>query len=140
MAWTITATIDAVYNVCSPMGNEMVKVKLACISDANATDTKLSSVLSRGDFMDILGGWLYEMKVVPGTGDDVPTAAWDIDIEDNENDHILDTDSNANDANTFHDGAKTIGHYPVIEEDPSFVSATLGAANTCTIYFKILKG
>lgn len=134
MAWTITETINA-YKVHHRMGEEMIEVKLACTSDANGTDTALSAETMR----QIMGGFLYEMKVVPGSGDEAPSAVFDIDIEDADNGHILDTDSNSVSLITYYDGAQTIGHYPLIKSTISFVSETLGNANTCTVYLQISK-
>lgn len=138
MAWTINFTIDEAYHCNTVMGDEMIIAKLDCVSDANGTDSDLKT-LDADAFSKILGGWLYEMKIVPGTGDGVPTATWDIDIEDSDNGHILDTDDNAVDAITYKDGASTIGHYPIIEKGTSFVSETLGDANTAVVYLKVLK-
>jgi hypothetical protein len=90
MAWTITETVDA-YKTKTQAGDELIEVKLECISDASGTDTELTAETIR----QIKGSWLYQMKVVPGTGDDAPTAAFDIDIEDEADFHILDTDSNS---------------------------------------------
>lgn len=135
MAWTITQTVYRSYNVNILKAEKYIVVKLDCTSDASGTDTELDENIMQ----KIRGGYVYEMKVVPGSGDDEPSAAWDIDLEDEDNAHVLDTDSNATDAVTFHDGSSTIGHYPVIEESLSFVSGTLGNANTCVVYLKVLK-
>jgi hypothetical protein len=140
MAWTITATIDEVYKVRHQMGDELVVVKLACESDASGTDTQLDSVMADMDWDSILGGWLYEMVVNPGTGDDEPSATFDIDIEDGIDRHILDTDDNAVSGASSHGGSDTLGYFPVIEKDTAFVSETLGNGKTCDVYLKILKG
>jgi hypothetical protein len=132
MAWTITETWTA-YPINRVMGEELIVIKLDCTSDANGTDYDIVAIDK------IRGGTLYEMKVIPGSGDDEPSAAWDIDLEDYNDDHILDTDDNAVDATTFHDGSITIGHYPIIEDKLSFVSATLGDGNTCVVYIKVWK-
>jgi hypothetical protein len=138
MAWTVTETIRA-WSTNLYGGEEMIEVKLACASDASGTDTDLSSTA----MALIKGSYLYLMKVVPGTGDAAPTAAWDIDIEDENNHHILDTDSNSNSAVTFHAGSNTVGVYPPIGDfngaKVSVVSATLGNENTADIYLYFVK-
>lgn len=136
MAWTITQTIDDVYKVAHQKGDEMVIVKLTCISDASGTNTDLDSSIMQ----KIMGGWLYGMKVIPGTGDDVPDATWDIDLEDADDFHILDTDDNAVDAITWHVGTATRSQWMLVEKTLSFVSETLGNANTVVVKIYVLRG
>jgi len=134
MAWTITETVEI-----QPVGikgkEEEITIKLVCESDANGTDYDITESTMRL----IRGGYLREMYVVPGSGADEPSAAFNIDLEDENDYHLLDTDSNAADANTAHDGATTMGHYPVIRKRLSFVPATLGDGNTATVYIRIWK-
>ena len=132
MAWTITESLEA-YKINHMMGSEMIVVKLVCTSDASGTDYDLTSIAQ------IKGGWLYEMKVVPSGAPDAPTGTFDIDIEDVDNAHILDTNANSQSAVTFHDGADTIGHYPLIQGKCSFVSATLANTKKATVYLSFLK-
>lgn len=135
MAWTIEQSIDQAYHVNNLLGDELIIVKLDCISDASGTDTDLEAAI----IQKIMGGWLYEIKVVPGSGADEPTAAWDIDIEDEDNGHIAEANGNSTTVPTYTDGSLTIGHYPIIEKTCSFVSATLGDENTAVVYIKVLK-
>ena len=51
----------------------------------------------------------------------------------------MDTDANANNAVAWHDGAVTIGHYPIVKKKLYLVSATLGDANTADYYITVLK-
>ena len=90
MAWTITETVKS-YPTNIHKAEEVVDVVLECISDANATDYDVTAATMQ----KIRGGYLYEMKVSPGSGADAPSAAFDIDIEDSDDAHILDTDSNS---------------------------------------------
>ena len=138
MAWTITFTIDEAYHCNTVLGDQMVVAKLDCISDASGTDSDLKT-LDADVFAKIMGGWLYEMKVVPGAGGDAPTGTFDIDIEDSDNAHILDTDANSNSAVTFNGGSTTLGYYPIMRKAHAFVSATLGDENTAVVYLKVLK-
>lgn len=144
MAWTITATIDEVYGVCHPMGYEMVVVKLDCISDASGTDTDLKTVMEaseKGSFGRILGGWQYGCKVVPGTGDDVPSGTFSIDFQDADNFSWIDENDLAVDAVDWISGAdEADGQYGIVEKTCSFVSTTLGDANTAVFYLYVLKG
>lgn len=142
MAWTITTTIDARVSICPMVGSKAVVVKLACVSDANASGTyniKTGTNGLDGSFAEILGSTLKYVKFVPGTGDDAPSAAFDFDVEDGNNDHILDTDSNTHTANSFVLGLSTLGEYPRIFNDLSVVIGTLGDANTADIYMYFEK-
>lgn len=115
----------------SAKGKRWLEVTYAGTSDAGASDYDFpSSVMS-----EIKDLYLYQMKIIPGTGDDAPSAAFDCDIEDEEDDHILDTDSNSETSNTFVKGHATLGVLPKIREQVSVVCATLGADNTVTIVF-----
>ncbi|MHC4104604.1 MAG: hypothetical protein ACYSR9_06660 [Planctomycetota bacterium] len=135
--WTITASIDKEGKIKDHrMQYEyMYRVKLECTSDASGTDYALL-----GDIMGkIKNSFLYLIKTVPGTGGDAPTGTFDLDIEDDNNDHLLDTDANPNDSNKFTVGHATLGVYPIIFDHVSVVIATLGDANKATIYLYFAK-
>jgi len=130
MAWTITEAVDA-WKMKSQAGDELIEVKLSCISDANASDYDI--------LQDLKGTSLYLVKIVPGAGGDAPAGTFDLDIEDETDAHILDTDANSNSATTFHSGLATLGLYPPIKNKVSLVCATLGDANTATIYLYFVR-
>lgn len=118
-AWTCTEQNPREFN------NGSFSVEVSCTSDASASDYTISTYASK-----IRGMFLYELKVIPGTGDDEPSATFDVDLEDDEDDHILDTNDNAVDANTFHAGNATLDFYPMVTGTLSIVSETLGNGNT----------
>lgn len=146
--FTATATIDEVRRIKHILGGDMMyvlKISFASGDDAAApTITLKSTKADPGNaynaIMDQLtGSWLYLMKTVPGSGGAAPTAAFDVDIEDKLNHHILDTDSNSETAYGFVAGSDTLGVYPPIMEEITVVSADLGDANTADIYLYFLK-
>jgi hypothetical protein len=141
MAWTITPTIDKVAMVNHQLGDEIIRVKLECESDSGDSDFDLmAAALGNGTFADVLrGSWLYLVKFVPGTASDVPDAAFDLDIEDDNDDHLLDTDDNTHTANSFVIGADTLGVSPPIIDACSVVIGTLGDGNLADIYLYFLK-
>jgi hypothetical protein len=146
MAWTISVSYHKDVRIKHVLGGDtMVVLKVACVSDAlgGSLAMKHRSIdpgNSYVEYMDrIRGSWLYLMKTVPGTGGDQPTAAFDLDVEDENTDHILDTDSNANDANTFTVGSDTLGVYPPIFDYVGLEIGTLGDENTADIYLYFLK-
>ena len=134
MAWTVTTTYDA-FPVMLNGSSEMVVISIACVSDASGHSMQLSDHLMQL----IRGGYLYEMVVKPDSGD-APSATWDIDLEDYDAQHILDTDDNATDAITSHAGSATLGYYPVIERTLRFVSASLGNTKKAVVDIKVLRG
>jgi hypothetical protein len=125
MAWTITETSN-VYKMKHQQGDELLVVKLACTSDAGASDHDLTT--------DVKGSWLYLVRIVPGTAADVPDAVFDLDIEDETNSHILDTDANPVAGTTFHIGSATVGVFPPVISTCSLVCATLGDGKKADFY------
>ncbi len=146
MAWTITPTIHKTQAIKHEIyGNHLVVLKLACLSDADiGSITMKSTKVDRSDsythIMDrIEGSTLYMMEVVPGTGDDTPSAAFDLDVENERNNHILDTDSNSHISNSFVIGSASLGIFPPIFGQITVVIGTLGNANTADIYLYFWK-
>lgn len=139
MAWTITET-HQIKKMISQAGDEVLEVKLACTSDGSASDYDLTDaeVLSF-----INGSFFYLLKIVPGTGGDAPSGTFDLDIEDENDNHILDTDSNPvapTGGCTYHPGSNTMGVYPpIMSSTISLVCATLGDGNTADIYLYFTK-
>jgi hypothetical protein len=141
MAWTITGSIDEIYGVCHVMGSEMVIVKLDCVSDASGTDTDLSTLLTGMEWQSILGGWLYGIQTVPGTGGDQPTAAFNLDIQDGQDFSWVDEDSVSHTAVDWISAAdEADGQYPLVQKDTAFVCSTLGNENTAVFYLWVLRG
>jgi hypothetical protein len=117
----------------------VIEVKLECTSDASGTDYDLVCAM-------IPGSWLYLVKIIPGTGADAPAAAFDLDIEDENDIHMLDTNSNSEAPTggaTYHSGASDMGVFPPIGTHTgmkvSVVCATLGDGNKADIYLYFTK-
>lgn len=135
--WTITSKIDFSEAMKHNLGEWLfrVKVSLASGDDASASDYDLpANIIS-----EIRGSWLYLIKTVPGTGGAAPSAAFDLDIEDDNDDHILDTNARSETATSWTIGSDTLGVYPPILGTCSVVCADLGDANTTDIYMYFLK-
>ena len=140
MAWTITATEYKTYNICSPMGSEMIVLKLACESDGSGVDLTLEAILGARLWRMIRGGWLYSAIIIPGTGDDVPSAAFNFDIQNEHDMSKISVTDHAVDANTENTGSDEFGRFAVVEDDDAFTVATLGDGNTMDVYIYIMKG
>ena len=132
MAWTIVESAR-VSRIKHGSFEAMVKVRLTCTSDAGASDYDIVSPM-------IKGSYLYAVKIMPGAGADAPAAPFDMDIEDEGNFHILDTDANPTAPTggaTYHTGSASMGVFPPIEDFPetkvSVVCATLGTGNKVVI-------
>jgi len=145
MAWTITPTIHRDENKAIKhelYGDRCVVLRLACISDANTGTITLRTERAGGvstnypDIMEqVAGSTLYLMEIVPGN----PAAAFDVDIENKRNSHILDTDSNSHTATSFVGGSNTLGLFPPIFEEITVVIGTLGDTKTADIYLYFWK-
>jgi len=142
MAWTIVESAPVITKMAIEAGDELIKIKLACTSDAGASDYDLSAAA----MTTIAGAYFYMFKIVPGTGGDVPGAVFDCDIEDENNHHILDTDSNPvapAEGYTMHLAASTLGAFLPIERHSaakvSLVCATLGDGNKADFYLYFLR-
>jgi hypothetical protein len=147
-AFTPTVTMDEVRAIKHEvLGDMMYVVKIACDDTDGDTGASLTMKSTKEDPTDtyneimdrIAGSWLYMMEVVPGSGGAAPTAAFDIDIENKRNSHILDTDSNSNTATSFVLGSDTLGNFPPIMDQITVVVGALGAANTADIYLYFSK-
>jgi hypothetical protein len=139
MAWTITEHTPVVTKMKIYSWDTLIKVRLQCTSDASSSDYDLVATM-------IKGSYLYLVKIVPGTGADEPDAAFDLDIEDELDVHLLDTDDNAaapTGGATYHGGHETMGVYPPIEKESttkvSVVCATLGNGKKADIYLYFTK-
>ncbi len=123
-AWTCVEQTPREYS------NGNTTLEVVCTADAGAGAYDISDHIVK-----LKGRYLYQLKIIPGTGDEEPTGTFDVDIEDEEDDHLLDTDANAADANTFHFAHKTIDGFPMIRESLSIVAGAIGADNTVTFRF-----
>lgn len=137
MAWTVT---EALHESRMVRGLEHINViKVSMTGDGNASDYDLGSASSPVDKDYWQGSTLYLVKIVPGTGADAPSGTFDLDIEDENDDHLLDTDANANDENTFISGSDTLGLFAPITRTCSIVCADVGSANTLDVYLYFWK-
>ena len=134
MAWTITPTIDDRVSIKTAMGEKLIVVKLACVSDGTAEEYTFTPSLIR----EIRGSWLYLVKFVPGT----VGASFAFDVWDKNSDKILDTTGNSNTATSFVLGSDTLGVFPPVIHDLTLeldgASATT-ATNTLDIYMYFTK-
>ena len=144
----VTPTIDEVRRIKHVLGGDtMYILKLAVVcGDNNAVatitlkSTKADPGNSYNEIMDQLTGtWLYLMETVPGAGGLAPDAAFDVDVENKRNNHVLDTDSNSLSTYGFVAGSNTLGVYPPIMEEITVNVADLGTDNAAQIYLYFLK-
>jgi len=133
MAWTVVETLHDSKQVRDL--THINCIKLVMTGDGNASNHDLGATLK--DYWQ--GSVLYGIKIVPGTGGDAPTGTFDLDIEDDTDFHILDTDANPNNATTYVIGSDTIGAMPPVLTTLSVVCADIGAANIVTVYLYFWK-
>jgi len=145
-AFTPTVTVDEVKAIKHEvLGDKMIIVKFACTDtdgDTGASVTMKSTANSATDtyrhIMDIINGsWLYLMEVVPTSGNE-PAAAFDVDIENKRNSHILDT-TPIHTATSFISGSDTLGVFPPVMDQLTVNIGALGAGNQCDIYLYFSK-
>lgn len=146
MAWTFSVSFYKDVKMKNSLGgDQMIVLKVACVSDASGGSLTMKSTdLDPGneynEYMDrIKGSWLYMIKTVPNLGATQPAGTFDVDVEDQMADHLLDTDANPNDANKISVGSGTLGIYPAILDYVGLVVATLGNTKTADIYLYFLK-
>ena len=145
MSWTITPSFHKNVKMKHTLGGDsMIVLRLECTSDAGAGSITMKTTEedpsgSYKEYMNaIRGSWLWMVKTVPD-GTLVPDGTFDLDVEDENNDHILDTDANSNTANTFTIGSDTLGVYPAIFDGITVVIATLGNTKKTDVYLYFLK-
>lgn len=128
-AWTITETIDADVQTKQ---SDIVVIKLRCTSDTSSTDYKLLNQTA------IRGYYYYGMRTDPD-GTAAPTGTYDVDVEDELNFHIHDTDAHSTTAVEFTRASSTINAYWPVFSDISVVIATLGDTKITDIYLIFVK-
>jgi hypothetical protein len=145
--FTPTVTIDEIKAIKHEvLGDKIIVVKLACLSVSSSDGGTVTMKSTRKDstntyrhIMDAIdGSWLYMMEVVPAPSGTTPAAAFDIDIENKRNSHILDT-TNIHTATSFVLGSTTIGGFPPIMDELTVVISTLGDTKTADIYLYFSK-
>ena len=138
MAWTITQTIDDNQEMTNRKDFEMIKIKLACVSDAGAADDALSTEVMQY----IKNSFLWLVICDPGTGGDAPDAAVRMQLENEDGIYIFDSgaDGIAEDADTILAGSWSAGMPPPIFDTLTFVCETLGDTNTADFYLYFAKG
>ena len=117
--WTITES----RRTYKHQGSKTTIITLACISDGSAGAYDITTYMN-----DIKGLYFYSMAVTPGSGGVAPDNTFDIDVEDADDFHILDTNANSNTAKTWHLGLATLGQYPMVKDLISLVIADIGTA------------
>ena len=133
--WSVAETLHESRGVRNLEQINVIKLVLTAGDDASVSDYDLSDTYK--DYWQ--GSTLYLVKTVPGTGGAQPSGTFDLDIEDENDDHLLDTDANANDANGFLVGSATLGIFPPILGTCSISMADIGDANTVTLYLYFWK-
>jgi hypothetical protein len=135
MAFTITPTIDDRVSIKTVMGEKLVVVKLACVSDGSSSgEYDFPTAIMR----EIRGSWLYLVKFVPGT----VGAAFEFDVWDKNDDKVLDTAANSNSATSFVGGHNTLGVYPPVIHELSVEidgADAMTDTNTLDIYMYFTK-
>jgi len=140
-AFTPTVTVDEIKAIKHEvLGDKLVIVKIACTDTDGDTGASLTMKSTRNSATDtyrhimdqVEGSWLYMMEVVPTSGNG-PAAAFDIDVENKRNSHILDTDSNSHTATSFVAGSHTLNLFPPIIDQITVEIGALGAGNQCDI-------
>lgn len=129
-AWTCTEG----RKVYGPDKSKVIII-VTCAGDGSGATYDLDTYLS-----DVIGYHLWTLYVIPGTGGTAPDAAFDIDIEDSNDFHLLDTDANSHTTQTWNVGSDTLGQYPLIKDAVSIVFADIGtAADTVVVELHFVK-
>ena len=138
MAWTITQTIDDNQEMTNRKDFEMIKIKLACVSDAGAADDALSTEVMQY----IKNSFLWLVICDPGTGGDAPDAAVRMQLENEDGIYIFDSGAAGIAAldDTILAGSWSAGMPPPIFDTLTFRCETLGDANTADFYLYFAKG
>ena len=139
MAWTtITQTIDDIQTMTQQSDFEIIKVKLACVSDAGATSTDLSAEVMKF----VKNSFLWLVVCDPGAGGDAPTAAVQMQLANEDGINLFDSGAGAvlHTADTIFAGSWHAGMPPPIFDTCTFICETLGAANTADFYLYFAKG
>ena len=136
MAWTITETRHASKPMKSQAGDEVNVIKLACVSDGSGCDYDLTQLSY------IKNSWLWLVVCIPGTGGDQPSAAFQLQLQNELDVSLYDSGSGgiAHDANTVSPGTVSAGMPPPFFDTVSFVCGTLGDTNTADFYLYFTKG
>ena len=137
--WSVTEALHESRTVRSLEHINVIKVSLTAGNDTSVSDYDLGSASAPVDKDYWQGSTLYMMKVVPGTAGATPSGTFDIDIEDENDDHLLDTDANANDSNTLIAGSDTLGLFPPVTRTCSVVCADIGDENSVDVYLYFWK-
>jgi len=135
MAWTITQTIDEIQAMTQQSDFEIIKVKLACVSDTGAADDDLST-----DVMKFVkNSFLWLVICDPGSGFDT---AVQMQLQNEDGISIFDSGAAgiSNTADTLLAGSWSAGMPPPVFGTCTFVCETLGDANTATFYLYFAKG
>jgi len=139
MAWTtITQTIDNIQTMTQQSDFEMIKVKLACVSDAGAASTDLSAEVMK--FVE--NSFLWMVVCDPGAGGAAPDAAVQMQLANEDSINIFDSGSGgvSDTADTIFAGSWHAGMPPPIFGTCTFICETLGNANTMDVYLYFAKG
>ena len=132
MAWTVVETVEE--EKWGPEGKLFVLLKIACTADAGAKTYVIEN------FAKISGMFLYAVVTVPGSGADAPSAAYTLDIEDQNAFHLMDLDSVSTSATAWNLGTVTLTQYPVLWGRPQLVFNTaIGTGNKTTVYLFCVK-
>ena len=142
MALAITQTLDDRCSMKTATGDNLVVIKLACVSDGTGSGTyDVGSVEQPNgqDYMQLVrGSWLYMVKLVPGTCG----ASFDFDVLDENGDAFINTTGNSNTATSWITGSETIGLFPPVIHYLGIVvdgADALTNTNTLDVYMYFTK-
>ena len=125
--FTPTVTVDEIKAIKHEvLGDKIIVVKLACLSVSSSDG---GTVTMKSTRKDPTNTYRHIMDTA---------AAFDIDIENKRNSHILDT-TNVHTATSFVSGSATIGLFPPIMDELTVVISTLGDTKTADIYLYFSK-
>ena len=139
MAWTtITQTIDNIQTMTQQSDFEIIKVKLACVSDAGAASKDLSAEVMKY----VKNSFLWLVVCDPGSGGDAPDAAVQMQLANEDGINFFDSGSAgiSDTADTVLAGTLHAGMPPPIFGTCTFICETLGNANTADFYLYFAKG
>lgn len=133
-AWTITETVFYEHRTPGVVSRDFdrIVIKLACTSDAGATDYQITTTR-------VVGMFLLLVETDPGDGADAPSGTYTLDVEDNLNFHVLDLDARSTTDIQASAADTTLGVLPCMYYLPSVVMSTLGDGNKTDVYLTFVK-
>lgn len=83
---------------------------VTCTLETGDTGEQTYTITNYADSIE--GWWLYTIEIVPGTGAAAPTGTFDLDVQNENGFHLVDSNANSNTATTWIVANVTLGQYP----------------------------